>query len=380
MTCGLVTTKTMSKFSGEMENQYVKRWTVMRTTYGCVFAGYDSERNIAVAVKTCKRRKMLEKESLPEDPIKEKKYHLELCNLEMKRRPVGILAYVDHIETDDSIDIILEWANGGELWQHVIDFFRKTPILSKRKSEVERWKRHMQRIFKEICLGLKYLHDSGFVHRDLSLENVLLTRELPRKPSFLDVLGKPKETQLASLFDRCKKGERSLGKRLLELCSGEEEKEKDERQGRKNLENYIKWRNREKVYRAKICDFGVMERLPSNGRFTTRVGKQRYYSPECLKGNYDGKKNDVHCLGIMLLIMLLGSPLIRKVNDANYKYLIHSDKYRRHLVHSLVPESRKLKLVSEDAWDVLEHIFKEENSRASVDELLAMKYCSKISI
>lgn len=376
MTCGLVTTKTMSRFSGQAESQYVKRWTVMRATYGRVYAGYDNQRNIAVAIKTCDKS-IIEQKNLPENPIKELDYHSGICRLSMEERPIGILAYVDHVVTSDSVDIILEWANGGELWQHVMDFFRKKPSIEKRRGEeLQRWKLQIRQLFKEICLGLKFLHDSGFAHRDLSLENVLLIRELPRKPSFLGELGKAKETKLSKCYDRY--GKRGLKRSIRKLCPAEEEK--DEKLIEKNVRSYIKWRRREKVYKAKICDFGVMERIPSNGRFNDRVGKRRYMSPECANSSYDGKKNDVHCLGIMLLTMLIGKHVIGKVNDANYQWLSYKDSSRKQLVYRSIPSAKELELVSNDAWKVLGRIFTKEADRASVTDLLEMDFCRKVSV
>lgn len=59
--------------------------------------------------------------------------------------------------------IILEFCGGGDLFSLIIKSgWKKTPI-------AERYC-----IFKQICYGLKYLHDIDIVHRDLKPENILV--------------------------------------------------------------------------------------------------------------------------------------------------------------------------------------------------------------
>jgi len=365
MTCGLVTTKTMEKFN--KKNQYIKRWVVMKAIYGSVYAGYDSQRNMAVAVKVCDKELMRQKAySCKENPMQEYKYHREICNFAYSQRPVGLLAFIDHMETDKSLDIILEWANGGELFQHVVNYFRKNPDIWNKPRALRRWKLRSQALFKEICLGIKHLHNRGFVHRDLSLENVLLMRELPSKPRFLRSRDNADVRKLGALYESWQMGNESA-LMMLEIECGSEAA----------AEEYLKWRNNEKIYRAKVCDFGLMvqdNREGNHGRYFKRVGKKRYMSPECYDGDYDGKKNDVHCLGVLLLMMLIGIPPITCVRDSNYQWLLHSKEARIFLVNSFLPKGRRSQLVSDEAWEVLGRIFTKESERASIDELLETDY------
>lgn len=64
----------------------------------------------------------------------------------------------------DSIALVLQLAEGGELFDHV--------KLKKRLSEEE-----TKMFMKQICNAVMYLHDRGIVHRDLKLENILLNKE-----------------------------------------------------------------------------------------------------------------------------------------------------------------------------------------------------------
>jgi serine/threonine protein kinase len=67
------------------------------------------------------------------------------------------------VETDRHIGIIMEYASGGELFDH---------ILNNRylKDNAAR------RLFAQLVSGVGYLHKKGIVHRDLKLENLLLDR------------------------------------------------------------------------------------------------------------------------------------------------------------------------------------------------------------
>jgi len=67
-------------------------------------------------------------------------------------------------QTPESLYIVMNFANGGELFSH----------LKKEKRFTEERARFYA---AEICLGLEYLHQGGVVYRDLKPENILLDAE-----------------------------------------------------------------------------------------------------------------------------------------------------------------------------------------------------------
>ena len=69
----------------------------------------------------------------------------------------------DVIETDKYIGIIIEYASGGELFDH---------ILAHRYLK----ERDAQKLFSQLISGVWYIHQKKIVHRDLKLENLLLDR------------------------------------------------------------------------------------------------------------------------------------------------------------------------------------------------------------
>ena len=75
--------------------------------------------------------------------------------------PCIIRAY-DVYDTPQAVYIILELVEGGELFDRVV----ATGQFDERTSKF---------LFRQMCLGVKYLHDRSITHRDLKPENVLLT-------------------------------------------------------------------------------------------------------------------------------------------------------------------------------------------------------------
>ena len=69
----------------------------------------------------------------------------------------------DVIETDKYIGIILEYASGGELFDH---------ILAHRYLK----EKDAAKLFSQLISGVWYIHQKKIVHRDLKLENLLLDR------------------------------------------------------------------------------------------------------------------------------------------------------------------------------------------------------------
>lgn len=69
----------------------------------------------------------------------------------------------DVIETDKYIGIILEYASGGELFDH---------ILAHRYLK----EKDAAKLFAQLISGVWYIHQKKIVHRDLKLENLLLDR------------------------------------------------------------------------------------------------------------------------------------------------------------------------------------------------------------
>jgi serine/threonine-protein kinase CHEK2 len=73
-----------------------------------------------------------------------------------------IIRIHDVHDTCDGLFIVLELVEGGELFNRIVAHGQFDEVTSKL-------------LFRQICLGVKYLHDLSITHRDLKPENILLT-------------------------------------------------------------------------------------------------------------------------------------------------------------------------------------------------------------
>lgn len=109
----------------------------------------------------------------------------------------------------------------------------------------------IQRLFSELVMAVKYLHDNNVIHRDLKLENVLL--KFP-----LDAIIDMKDSPVY------------LKHNLIELA-----------------------------------DFGLCKKIEPGELCTARCGSEDYVSPEILMGiPYDGRLSDTWALGVILFGLL----------------------------------------------------------------------------
>jgi Ca2+-binding EF-hand superfamily protein len=76
----------------------------------------------------------------------------------------NIVKYIDHFEDFENIYIVEEYLKGGDLYTYYVDKFKSNPN-----------EKALKNIIRQIGNGLKYLHDYGIIHRDIKLQNILLT-------------------------------------------------------------------------------------------------------------------------------------------------------------------------------------------------------------
>jgi len=83
----------------------------------------------------------------------------------MRLNNPGIIKFHEWFETRDKLFIAMEFVEGGDLLQFILDHqaFSETTA---------------RRIFREIVEAVRYLHDKNVVHRDLKPENILLTSKV----------------------------------------------------------------------------------------------------------------------------------------------------------------------------------------------------------
>ena len=141
-----------------------------------------------------------------------------------------IIKLYEVLDTPLSIMLVMEYAGGGELYTYV--------QRQRRLNEVE-----CCRIFTQILNGVEYCHRAKIIHRDLKLENILLT----------EAIG---DTQQANV---------------------------------------------------KIADFGLSNSIKFNEKMGTNCGTPSYTCPEQITGKeYVGSAADIWSLGVIFYAMVCG--------------------------------------------------------------------------
>lgn len=107
--------------------------------------------------------KILEKEKITEEADVER-VSREIHILKLIRHP-NIVQLYEIIETPRQLYLIMEYAPGGELFDHIV----KNSKLNEKEA---------CKIFQQIVSGIDYLHELKVVHRDLKPENLLLDHNM----------------------------------------------------------------------------------------------------------------------------------------------------------------------------------------------------------
>lgn len=171
-------------------------------------------------------------------------------------REVEVLKHIRHpslvhltssFETPWHTCLVLEYAAGGELFEFIANHHQQT-------SEAL-----VRRIFGELADVLGWMHSIGLVHRDIKLENILLTTD-----PFASVAstGWPDPAYLPPIPTPL----------------------------------------------VKLTDFGLSRFVDlSSPYLETRCGSEEYAAPELIMGKrYDGRQTDAWALGVVLYALLVG--------------------------------------------------------------------------
>lgn len=78
----------------------------------------------------------------------------------------NITRYVDHFEQRGSLYIVMEYANGGDLYTKI-----------KQRKGARFTEKEILHFFSQLCLALLHLHERHILHRDLKTQNVFLTTD-----------------------------------------------------------------------------------------------------------------------------------------------------------------------------------------------------------
>ena len=137
----------------KMIDDYIIKDTIGKGTFSTVKLGEHIKTKQKVAIKILNKEKIKENE-----------------DFERVKREIKILSKLDHpniiktykiTESPKNYYIIMEYCNGGELFNYIVD-----------KEKLEENEASM--FFYQLINALDYIHSLGIVHRDLKPENLLL--------------------------------------------------------------------------------------------------------------------------------------------------------------------------------------------------------------
>ena len=167
----------------------------------------------------------------------------------------AIVSFYRSFRTPTHYTLVLEAVNGYELFE----------LLEKHQRQVAQREWLVRRIFGELAHVVHWMHSINLVHRDIKLENIMLT--------------------IAFFTTSTKLTSNELGPMPL----------------------------------IKITDFGLARFVKADQMLETRCGSEEYAAPELILGkNYDGRKTDTWAMGVVLYAMLFGAiPFLSSSSQEN---------------------------------------------------------------
>jgi serine/threonine protein kinase len=124
--------------------------------YGLAVLAQDEQTNTQVALK------IIHKHSIK-----------KISHINRLRREINILRLLDHphivklyevIESDSMMVLVMEYIDGGDLFEHVVQ--------QERLSDEDG-----RKLFRQLLSAITYCHQNNIVHRDLKPENIMITSE-----------------------------------------------------------------------------------------------------------------------------------------------------------------------------------------------------------
>ena len=301
---------------GNPSKKYKPKKMLGSGSFGSVYEAKNTIFGSTVAMKVIKKDK--------ENELDEQEIRNEIDILKKLSHPNIVKIYEFYV-SENHYYIITEFCKEGELFSYI----------KNRYSE-----RQLAVLFYQVFSGLWYLHENKILHRDIKLENIMI--------------------------------------------SG---KEKDNSTG-------------EELFWVKIIDFGTAKIFEKNKKEKDVVGSSYYIAPEVLKQNYN-EKCDTWSVGVILYMTLVGrapfdgkddEEIIKKINSVDYnknepRLVKHSPEVRD-LVSKLLEKNIDKRYSAKEALEhpwfskfggrALFSNFDEEEIKPIIENLLNYSFNSKI--
>jgi len=301
---------------GDPEKYYKKIKDLGSGSYGAVYLAKNVIMDNIVAIKTI--------EKTEDNMVDDLEIKNEINILKQLSHP-NIVKVYEFFDTILYYYIVTEYCKKGELFSYI----------KNRYSE-----RQLAVLFYQVFSGLCYLHEKKIIHRDLKLENIMVS----------DV-------------------------------------EKDVKTG-------------EEYFWIKIIDFGTAKIFEKNKTEKSIIGSSYYIAPEVLKQKYN-EKCDTWSVGVILYMTLVGvAPFdgrtdeeiihrikIGKYNKKNSRFAEHSEE-AKDLVYKLLEMNTEKRYSAKEALNHpwfqkyggrnLFDNFKQDDIKSYIENLFNYKYNSKL--
>lgn len=217
-----------------------------------------------------------------------------------------------------NFDFVLAMEDGGDC---LFDWCVKAhALITKNRLDISEWHNAVKVIFKQMLKCVEYIHSQSICHFDISLENFLVT---------------------------------GLDTRL-----------KTDGKVQFNTENI----------KVKLCDFGAAHQFAKNSNFmsTKYTGKNNYKSNEVIeeKKPFNAKSNDIWCLGVSIFMLIVGSGPFVHASKSDKRFI----RIMNGNITDLLREWNKIEYVNNDLIELFSLIFREENERCNLNDILYAKW------
>ncbi|KAJ3196041.1 hypothetical protein HK101_010281 [Irineochytrium annulatum] len=163
-----------TKSEGPPQGEYIGRYRVIRTVGAGSFskvklavADEDTGEDLRVAIKMVSKKMLQGSERL--------RVGMEVeieCMRAIKHE--NVVGLIETIDTPDYMCLVMEYVAGGELFDYIADHKELLTV------------DEIRRLFRQLVEVVGFLHTQNICHRDLKIENVLLTSTLPHQIKLTD--------------------------------------------------------------------------------------------------------------------------------------------------------------------------------------------------
>ena len=303
---------------------YKKDKYLCDTLQGHVMMAYNKSNGEYVIIKTSNKllhdqhmtqiTKQGKQYKIEEDIIKEAK--LMKLFISDKNVPSAMIKFYDFFEDKENYYLVME--NGGnDLFDFIVSCH---DLIMKNKISIREWRKHVKFMFAQMILFISWMHKKQHcANLDISLENMLITHNV-------------------KIYENMTENEFKLNK-----C-------------------YVKF-----------IDFGLSEKFDRimNPCFLCNkfVGKQRYKAPEvyAMKDTFCADKADIWSLGVVLFMMIIGSPPYEKPinDDIAYRYI------KAQKINELLISWKRVHYLTANLLDLLNKMLCEDPSkRITIDGIM----------